>query len=154
MTRLLDDLLDVSRITNKLELRKERIELAVLVQSAVETSRPLIDSGGQELTIALPHQPFTSMPTPFAGSGFLETCSAMPPSISEPGGHIRLTGECQGTDVVVSVKDDGMGIAAEILPASSTFFSQAIEALERSQGGLGIGLSLGERSGRAPWRHD
>lgn len=143
MARLLDDLLDVSRIThNKLELRKERVEMAAVVQSAVETSRPLIDSGGQELTVALPDQHVYLDADPVRLAQVFSNLLNNAAKYSEPGGHIRLTCERQGRDVVVSVKDDGVGIAAEMLPRIFDIFSQSKRVLERSQGGLGIGLSL------------
>jgi PAS domain S-box-containing protein len=143
MARLLDDLLDVSRIThNKLEPRKERVELAEVVQSAIETSRPLIDIGRQELTVALPRQPIYLDADPIRLAQVFSNLLNNAAKYSEPGGQIRLTGERQGCDVVVSVKDDGTGIAAEMLPRIFDIFSQAKRVLERSQGGLGIGLSL------------
>jgi CheY-like chemotaxis protein len=143
MARLLDDLLDVSRITHKkLELRKERIELAAVVHSAVETSRPLIDSGGQELIVNLPPAPVYVDADPIRLAQVFSNLLNNAAKYSERGGHIRLTGEWQGSDVVVAVKDDGMGIAAEMLPHIFDIFSQANRVLDRSQGGLGIGLSL------------
>jgi PAS domain S-box-containing protein len=143
MARLLDDLLDVSRIThNKLELRKERIELSAVVQSAIETSRPLIDSSGQQLTVTLPPQPVYLDADPVRLAQVFSNLLNNASKYSEPGGHVRLTGERQGSDVVVSVSDDGMGIAAEMLPRLFDIFSQSKRALQRSREGLGIGLSL------------
>jgi PAS domain S-box-containing protein len=143
MARLLDDLLDVSRIThNKLELRKERVELGAVVQNAVETSRPLIDSDRQELTVALPPEPIHLDADPIRLAQVFSNLLNNAAKYSEPGGHIRLACERQGSDVVVSVRDEGMGIAAEMLPRLFSIFSQARRGLERSQGGLGIGLSL------------
>ena len=146
MVRLVDDLLDVSRISRgKMELRKERVQLAAVVSSAVETSRPLIDHMGHELTVTLPQQPIivdadlTRLAQVF--SNLLNNAA----KYTDRGGHIWLTAERQGSDVVVSVKDTGIGIAADQLPRIFEMFSQVDRSLERSQGGLGIGLTLVKR---------
>jgi PAS domain S-box-containing protein len=142
MVRLIDDLLDVSRITRgKLELRKERVELASVVQSAVEGSRPLIEASGHRLTIALPEPiPLDADPTRLAQvfSNLLTNAA----KYTDRGGQITLTAKRDGGGVVVSVRDTGIGIAPEHLPRLFEMFSQVTTALERSQGGLGIGLSL------------
>ena len=143
MVRLIDDLLDVSRIANsKLQLRKERIELAAAVHSALETTRPLIDKAGHELTVSLPSEPIivdadlTRLAQVF--TNLLNNAAKYTPE----GGRICLTVEQQGGEVMVSVRDTGIGIAAEHLPSLFEMFSQATPALERSGGGLGIGLAL------------
>jgi signal transduction histidine kinase len=143
MVRLIDDLLDLSRITNgKIELRKERIELAAAVQDAVESVRPCMEAAGHELTVTLPPKPVyvdgdrTRLAQVFAN---LLNNSA---KFTERGGHIRLTVDWQGSDVVVSVKDNGIGIPADMLPCIFNMFTQVDRSLDRSQGGLGIGLSL------------
>ena len=143
MVRLVDDLLDVSRITRgKMELRKERVELAAVVRNAVETSRPLIEGGGHELTVALPPEPVYLDADPVRLAQVFSNLLNNAAKYTEAGGHIWLAVERQGSDVLVSVKDDGIGIAAEMLPRIFEMFSQVTPALERSQGGLGIGLSL------------
>jgi PAS domain S-box-containing protein len=143
MVRLIDDLLDVSRITRgKLRLRRERVELASIVQSAVEGSRPLIEASGHRLTVVLPPEPLLldADPTRLAQVfGNLLTNAA---KYTDRGGRIGLTAERKGHEVVVAVRDTGIGIAAEHLPRLFEMFSQVAPALERSQGGLGIGLSL------------
>ena len=143
MTTLIDDLLDISRIAlGKLELRKERVALATVVQGAVETSRPLIDRLGHELVIALPPDPIplgadlTRLAQVFVN--LLNNAA----KYSERGGRIRLTAERQGSDAVVSIKDTGIGIPADKLPHVFEMYTQVDRALERSEGGLGIGLSL------------
>ena len=138
--------LDVSRISRgKLELRKEQVALAAVVSSAVETSRPLIDHMGHELTrhaaAAADHR--GRRPDP-AGSSVLQSPEQQC-QVHGPGGHIWLTVERQGSDVVVSVKDTGIGIAADQLPRLFQMFSQVDHSLEKSQGGLGIGLTLVKR---------
>jgi PAS domain S-box-containing protein len=146
MVRLIDDLLDVSRITrSKLELRKERVELDTVVKSAVETSRPLMEAFGHELFVSLPPEPvvldgdLTRLAQVFAN---LLNNSAR---YTAHGGRIHLLAARQGNDIVVSVKDTGAGISAEMLPHVFEMFMQGDRSLERRQGGLGIGLTLVKR---------
>ncbi|HWG42501.1 MAG TPA: ATP-binding protein [Gemmataceae bacterium] len=143
MVRLIDDLLDLSRITKgKIELRKQELDLAGAVQDAVETSRPLIEASGHQLTVTLPPGPVyvdgdrTRLAQVFAN--LLNNSAKYTP----PGGRISLTVERHGSDVVVTVKDSGVGISAEMLPKIFDMFTQVDRSLERAQGGLGIGLSL------------
>jgi PAS domain S-box-containing protein len=143
MARLLDDLLDVSRITRgKLDLRRERVDLAAVVAAAVETSRPLIDAGGHELTVALPADPIALHADPVRLAQVFANLLNNAAKYTEPGGHIRLSAERAGGEVVVAVTDDGIGLSADMLPRLFHIFSQAESALGRAQGGLGIGLSL------------
>jgi PAS domain S-box-containing protein len=143
MVRLIDDLLDISRITRgKLQLRKERVELAAVVPSAVEAARPSIDAQAHELTVTLPPQPVYLDADPVRLAQVFLNLLTNAAKYTEKGGHIWLTAERQGGDVVVSVRDTGIGIAAEHLPRLFEMFSQLTPALERSQGGLGIGLAL------------
>ena len=143
MARLLDDLLDVSRISHgKMELRKRRVELAEVVRNAVETSRPVIEAGGHELAVALPPAPIYLDADPVRLAQVFSNLFNNAARYTEAGGRIRLAVERQGSDVLVSVQDDGIGIAAEMLPRIFEMFAQVTPALERSQSGLGIGLSL------------
>jgi PAS domain S-box-containing protein len=143
MARLLDDLLDMSRISNdKLDLRSERIELAAVIKTALETNRPLIDSGCYEVIIGLPSEPVYLNADPVRLVQVFSNLLNNAIKYTEAGGHIRLSGELQGSNVVVSVQDDGIGIAADMLPRVFDMFSQSQSALERSQYGLGIGLAL------------
>jgi CheY-like chemotaxis protein/two-component sensor histidine kinase len=146
MVRLVDDLLDVSRITRgKIELRKERVELAAVVASAVETSRPLIEAAGHELTVTLPPEPIpldadlTRLAQVFAN--LLNNAA----KYTGQGGHIWLTAERHGGEVLVKVRDTGLGIPADMLSKIFEMFAQVDRSLERSQGGLGIGLTLVKR---------
>jgi signal transduction histidine kinase/ActR/RegA family two-component response regulator len=146
MVRLVDDLLDVSRINQgKLELRTERIDLAAVLLSAVETSRPLIEQMGHHLHVELPGESvvvdadLTRLAQVFAN--LLNNAA----KYSERGGRITLWAGRQGGEAVVSVRDTGIGIAADQLPSLFEMFSQVKSAIERSQGGLGIGLSLVRR---------
>ena len=143
MVRLVDDLLDISRITNnKLRLRKERIELAEAIQSALETTRPFIEGAGHELTVLLPPEPvYVEADMTRLAQVFINLLNNSA-KYTEKGGHIRLAVEMQGPEVAVSVRDTGIGITAEHLPHLFEMFSQAAPALERSGGGLGIGLAL------------
>jgi PAS domain S-box-containing protein len=146
LVRLIDDLLDLSRITNgKIELRRERLDLAVVIEDAVETSRPLIEAAGHELRVTLPagrvvvYADRARLAQVFAN---LLNNSA---KYTERGGRIELTVERQGSDVVVKVKDTGVGIAPDKLAMIFDMFTQVDRSLERSQGGLGIGLNLVRR---------
>jgi PAS domain S-box-containing protein len=143
MVRLVDDLLDISRITQgKLHLRNERVELAAVVHNAVEASRPLIDAQAHELTVTLPPQPVHLEADPIRLAQVFSNLLNNAAKYTEKGGDIWLTAERQGAGVVVSVRDTGIGIAADYLPRLFEMFSQVEPALERSQGGLGIGLAL------------
>jgi CheY-like chemotaxis protein/two-component sensor histidine kinase len=146
MARLLDDLFDVSRITrNKLVLRKERVGLRDVIQVAVETSRPLIEAGGLDLSVTLPDGQVLLDADPTRLSQVFSNLLNNACKYTERGGAIRLTTECQDGQVIVSVRDTGIGIAAENLPHLFGMFSQVEPVLERSQGGLGIGLALVRR---------
>jgi CheY-like chemotaxis protein len=144
--RLVDDLLDVSRITrSRIELRKEPVLLSHVVQNAVEISRPLIEAAAQILTVALPPVPIhlladlTRLAQVF--SNLLNNAS----KYTEPRGRIWLLAERDGTDVHIRVKDTGIGIRPEMLRRVFDLFTQEDRSLERSQGGLGIGLTLARR---------
>ena len=143
MVRLIDDLLDLSRIRQgKVELRKERVELGAAVDNALETSRPLIESSGHHLTITVPPDPIyvdgdvTRLAQVF--TNLLNNAA----KYTEKGGHVSLTVERQGSEAVVSVRDTGVGIPPHMLPKIFDMFTQMDGSLEKSQGGLGIGLSL------------
>jgi PAS domain S-box-containing protein len=143
MVRLVDDLLDVSRISqNKIELRRSRVQLADVLSSAVETVRPLIDAAGHILTVSLPELPvfldadLTRLAQVF---GNLLSNSA---KYTESGGRIVLSGERHGAEVAVIVRDTGNGIPREAIPRIFDMFSQVEGSVERRTGGLGIGLAL------------
>jgi PAS domain S-box-containing protein len=143
LARLVDDLLDVSRITSgKIKLQKEAVELTAILARAVETSRPLIDSRWQELTVTLPPEtiPVEADTTRLAQvvSNLLNNAAKYTPE----GGRIRLTVETTSREAVLHVCDSGMGIPAELLPQVFDLFTQGDRSLARSEGGLGIGLTL------------
>lgn len=143
MVRLVDDLLDISRITrNKMQLQKGRIELWSVIQNAIETARPQIEANGHTLTVTLPPQPVyldgdqTRLAQVFWN---LLNNSA---KYTEPGGMIALSATLNGETAIVTVQDNGIGIPADYIPRLFELFSQVDGSLERSQGGLGIGLAL------------
>ena len=143
MVHLIDDLLDVSRITRgKLHLRRERVDLAAVVRNAVEASRPLVEAAAHRLAVALPPEPVYLDADPTRLAQVLSNLLTNAAKYTERGGDIRLAARREGGDVVVSVRDTGIGIAPEHLPRLFEMFSQVDSALERSQGGLGIGLAL------------
>jgi PAS domain S-box-containing protein len=143
MVRLVDDLLDVSRISrNKMELRRSRVALADVVSSAVETAGPLIQAEGHELIVSLPASPIylqadlTRLAQVF--SNLLNNSA----KYTRTGGRIWISAERHGEEVTVAVRDTGIGIPAESLENVFNMFSQVDRSIERSTGGLGIGLAL------------
>jgi signal transduction histidine kinase len=143
MARLLDDLLDVGRITtNKLRLQKTLVTLATVVESAVETSRPVIAAGGHALTVALPPDDIWLEADPVRLSQVLSNLLNNAAKYTDRDGRITLSAAAAGGEATVAVKDNGIGLAAEALPKVFEMFSQALPALERSQGGLGLGLFI------------
>ncbi|HYE80308.1 MAG TPA: ATP-binding protein, partial [bacterium] len=146
MVRLIDDLLDISRITrNKLELRKERVALADMVRAAVETSRPLIAAGHHTLRVSVPDEPVHLDADPTRLAQVLANLLNNSAKYTEPGGTITLAAECRDREVVIAVRDTGVGIPPEMLPRIFEMFTQVEQSLDRAQGGLGIGLTLVQR---------
>jgi len=146
MARIIDDLMDVSRISrNKLELRKDRITLAKVLQGAIETSRPLIEQLSHQLIVSMPeqsvvlHADLTRLAQVFVN--LLNNAAKYTPT----GGTIRLTAQRSGADVLVVIRDTGVGIPADKLGTVFDMFSQIANASTHSHGGLGIGLSLVKR---------
>ncbi len=126
MSRLLDDLLDVSRFTRgKIQLRREVVDLAVLVDHAIETARPLIEANRQELSIAMPDRPVRLEGDPTRLAQVVGNLLNNAAKYSEPGGKIRLTLECSGNESLLRVRDNGIGLSAEMLPRVFDLFSQA-----------------------------
>jgi signal transduction histidine kinase/ActR/RegA family two-component response regulator len=146
MVRLVEDLLDVSRITrNKLELRTRRLDLRSVIEHAVEASRPLFDQAGHTLTVTLPDDPVFLDGDPVRLAQVLGNLLTNACKYTEAGGHVWLTVARSGSEVAVSVRDSGVGIPPEMLPRVFDLFTQVDRSLERSWGGLGIGLSLVKR---------
>ena len=143
MVRLVDDLMDVSRMTRgKVELRRERTELAAVLESAVETARPVIEASGHELTVTLPPEPVLLDADPSRLAQVFSNLLNNAAKYTEQAGQIRLIASRQEGEVVVKVRDTGIGIPGDVLPRIFDIFTQGDRSLERAQGGLGIGLSI------------
>ena len=144
LVRLVDDLLDVSRIMRgKVELRKERLELTAVVARAVETARPLIDAQGHELSVNLPAEPVWLEADAVRLAQVLANLLNNAAKYTPESGHIRLSAETEGRDkIILRVRDTGIGIRAEMLAHVFDLFTQADSSLGRARGGLGIGLTL------------
>jgi signal transduction histidine kinase/CheY-like chemotaxis protein len=144
MARLIDDLLDVSRITaGKLPLKKTRLRLADVLNLAVSTVRPHIDEAGHQLTMSLPREPIAVEGDEARLSQVFANLLHNACKYTERGGEIMLAVSLPNeSEVEVAVRDSGIGIPPEFLPRLFEKFSQVAPALDRSQGGLGLGLSL------------
>jgi signal transduction histidine kinase/CheY-like chemotaxis protein len=143
LVRLVDDLIDVSRITTgKLAVRKVVFDLRSALRDAVETARPFIDSRRHALDVRLPREPLpvdgdtTRLAQVF--SNLLNNAA----KYTEPGGRIELTAGREGKEIVVSVSDNGIGLAADSIPLIFDMFMQVDRSLDRAQAGLGVGLTL------------
>jgi PAS domain S-box-containing protein len=143
MVRLVDDLLEVSRITRgKIELRRERIQLEDVVRMAVETSMPLIDLAKHQLTVVLPPEPIVLHADPVRISQILANLLNNSAKYTPEGGQIWLTATRENDDVVLSVRDTGIGISPDMLPHVFDMFMQGSHGHRQPEGGLGIGLTL------------
>ncbi len=143
MGRLLDDLLDVSRITRgTLVLRRSAVELAAVVAAAQESARPLIESRGHTLLVQLPAETLRLIADPVRLAQVLANLLINAAKYTDSGGRIELEARRKGGELVIAVRDNGIGISAEMMPRVFNLFTQASPALERSEGGLGIGLAL------------
>ena len=146
LTRLIDDLLDVSRITSdKLELRKERVNLAEVVNLAVESSHPLIDQHHHKLSILLPGEPIYLNADKIRLAQVIMNLLSNAAKYTPEGGRITLSAEHNGEEVAVRVTDNGVGIASDQLSQIFDMFYQANRSYEQLHGGLGIGLTLTRR---------
>jgi len=143
MSRLMDDLLDVARIArDKLELRKERVELANVIEAAIETSRPQIEAAGQKLTVTLPPERIWLDADPTRLAQVFSNLLNNAAKYVNVEGQIWLTAERQEDQAVVSVKDTGIGIPQELLSSIFEMFVQGRHGPEQHYGGLGLGLTL------------
>jgi PAS domain S-box-containing protein len=146
LVRLVDDLLDLNRIThNRITLHKDQVELAAVIHEAVQASRSAIESAGHDLRVVGPAEPILIYADPIRLSQMFGNLLNNSCKYTEPGGKITVTMEQQGNEVVVSVADTGMGIPPDKLDSIFEMFTQVDSSLERSQGGLGIGLTLVQR---------
>jgi two-component system, sensor histidine kinase len=143
MGLLLDDLLDVSRITRgRLELRKDYVDLRSLVSSAVETARPLIDAKKHTLTVDLPEDPIELEVDPLRLSQALSNLLTNAAKYTDAHGQVRLTAAQDGQGLTIRVIDSGIGIDSGVINGLFEMFSQIDSAIDRAEGGLGIGLAL------------
>ena len=146
MVRLIDDLLDLSRITrNKLELRRDRIELSAALEDAVETVRPMMEARGHDFRVRLAPGPILVHADRTRLAQVFSNLLSNAAKYTERGGRIRLTSERSDDHVVIHVQDSGIGIAPALLPRIFDMFVQADRSLERTQSGLGIGLTIVKR---------
>jgi len=146
LKRLVDDLLDVTRITaDRIQLRREWVVVGDIAARAVETASPLIAQRKHELTVSVPPQPIWL----FADADRLEQVVVNllnnAAKYTDEGGHISLTVQQDGDECVLRVEDTGVGIAPDLLPRIFDLFTQGARSLDHSQGGLGIGLCLVQR---------
>ena len=146
LARLVDDLLDVSRISNgKIQLRRGPLDLRAAVSHAVETARPQMEARRHDLAVDLPPDPVPLVADSARLEQILANLLNNAAKYTEPGGRIELAVARDGDDAVIKVRDTGVGIAPELLPRVFDLFTQEDRSLDRSQGGLGIGLTLVRR---------
>ena len=143
MSLLLDDLLDVSRITRgQLELKKDYVDLKSVVGVAVETARPLMDAKQHQLTVHLPTENIKLEADPLRLSQVIGNLLTNAAKYTDPEGVIALNARIENAELVISIRDNGIGLREEVMPGLFTMFSQVNSAVDRAEGGLGIGLAL------------
>ena len=152
LTRLVDDLLDVSRIARgKVELKTEIIEITEVVARAIEVASPLLEQRTQTLAIDAPRTGLLVDGDPARLTQIVSNLLTNASKYTKPGGHIAVSVSADQFDVVISVRDNGVGIAADVLPRVFDLFVQGGQLIDRAEGGLGLGLtivrSLTERHG-------
>jgi PAS domain S-box-containing protein len=146
LARLVDDLLNVSRIMwNRIELRKEPVDLATVFAQAVETARPELDARGHSLSVTLPSARLLIEGDLVRLGQVVANLLVNAAKYTDRAGHVWLTGERIAAEAVIRVRDTGMGLDAEVLPRIFDLFTQAGRSLARSQGGLGVGLTVVKR---------
>jgi len=146
LTHLVDDLTEVSRaITGRIELRREEVTLGSIVQRAVETARPPIDQRRHDLTVSLPPKSIWLYADAARFEQVVTNLLTNAARYTATGGHIWISAQQEGDTAVLRVRDSGMGITPEFLPHVFELFTQGERSIERSQGGLGVGLALVKR---------
>jgi signal transduction histidine kinase len=140
---LVDDLLDVSRITRgKIQLRREPVELSSVVTSAIEMVSPLLEQRAHSLRVELPSRPLRVYADPIRLAQVLANLLHNAAKYTEPGGRVVIAADEDEDRIRITVSDTGVGIAPEMLPSLFDLFSQGEQSIDRSQGGLGLGLTL------------
>jgi PAS domain S-box-containing protein len=143
MSRLLDDLIDVARVSRGgMELRKELVDIDIAVASAVEAVHPLVQDSRHQLTVAVPPRTLWVEADPARLEQVLINLLTNAVKYTDPGGHVWVTAEAEGGEVVLRVRDSGIGIDPLMLPRIFELFVQAERRMDRAVGGVGIGLSL------------
>jgi signal transduction histidine kinase len=143
MARIIEEVLDLYRAgQNKLPLCKERVDLAAVVAGAIETAGALIATRGHHLTVSLPQGPVSLVADPSRLNQILTNLLTNAAKYTDPGGEICLAAEVTAVDVVLQVRDNGMGIAPDLLPRVFDLFQQGDGPCVQACGGLGIGLAL------------
>lgn len=146
LTRLIDDLLEVSRITTgRIHLQLARVEVKGIMENAIESVRSQLDQHLHDLKVSLPSDPIWLYADPARLEQVIINLLTNAIKYTENGGQIWLTVQCEGGECVLRVRDTGVGMAPELLPHIFELFTQAERSLDRSQGGLGIGLALVQR---------
>lgn len=146
LTHLIDDLLEVSRIaTGRVKLRQESVDVRGIVERAVDATRPLSDRKKHQVSVSLPPKPVWLHADPTRLEQIVVNLLNNASKYTDEGGHIEVSVHQEGEEMVLRVRDTGVGIAPELLPRIFDLFTQADRSLDRAQGGLGIGLSLVQR---------
>ncbi|MEJ7597590.1 MAG: ATP-binding protein [Kofleriaceae bacterium] len=143
LVRLVDDLLDISRVTlGKVTLVKQRLDFRSVLDSALETARPLVEANGHELVVQLASEPMPLEVDPTRIAQVIANLLSNAAKYTPRGGRIEIGAKSDGTRVSIHVSDNGVGIPGDLLPRVFEMFMQATQSIDRSQGGLGIGLTL------------
>ncbi len=143
LTRLVDDLLDVSRIARgQVELKEEIVEIAEIVAKAIEIASPLLEQRTHTLNVQVERKGLTVKGDPTRLNQIVSNLLTNAAKYTPPGGHITIRTERHDNHVMIRVRDTGMGIAPEVLPRVFDLFVQERQAIDRSQGGLGLGLTI------------
>jgi PAS domain S-box-containing protein len=143
LTRLVDDLLDVSRITSgKVQLTTSRVEIAEVIARAIEVASPLLEQRGHHLTLSVPRSGLTVCVDAGRVAQVFSNLLTNACKYTDPGGQVSVTAEREGTRVAVRVRDSGVGIDPDMLPRVFDLFAQERQSLDRARGGLGLGLAI------------
>jgi signal transduction histidine kinase len=149
MTRLVDDLLDVSRIASgKIDLQRRRLELADVVRDAVETASPLLEQLGHHLVIDVPARGLATDGDRMRLTQVVANLVNNAAKYTPAGGRIEVTGRREGDEITLAVRDNGVGIAPDMLPYVFDLFVQARQGTDRAHGGLGLGLAIAQSVAR------